>query len=143
MLETEKQEVTQSAVTPDQQTRQTKQPHRAWLVASVVVAAGVGLAFLAGYVFLATFALFECVNFISDAPSPPSHIEGGEDASVWAAALLSVAVWLGSWMFTTASRLRRWPVLLLPIFAALDLAALVVLWNLAPAIWGPEHCVPD
>jgi hypothetical protein len=117
--------------------------HPAWLVASLLAAAGIGAVVFFYYWFLATFELFDCVNLISDAPSPPSHIEGGEDSSVYIAAILTGAVWFGAWKLTTSTRLRRCPPLLVPIFIALDVAALLVLWSLAPAIWGSEHCVPD
>ena len=80
------------------------------------------------------------MNLISDAAYPPSHTEGAQDASVYVAALITVAAWLGTWRITTTTRLRRWPPLLVLVFAVLDIAALLALWSCSPAIWGPEHC---
>jgi hypothetical protein len=117
--------------------------HPAFLIASLVVAAGIGIVVVGYYWFFATFELFDCVNLISDAPDPPSHLEGGQDSSVYAAAVVTASVWLAAWKLTTSTRMRHWPLLLVPIFTALDIAALLALWGLAPIIWGPEHCVPD
>jgi hypothetical protein len=111
-------------------------------VASLAAALALGLVIHWYYWYLASFELFECLSFVSGPPGP-QHVEGGQDASVWAAALLGVGAWLGAWKITTGTRLRRLPPLVIPVFAALYLIALLALWYLAPVVWGPEHCVPD
>lgn len=113
------------------------------MILSLIAAAVLGIVILGYYWFYATFELFDCVNLMSDAPYPPSHKEGAQDESVYAAVLITAAAWLGTWRITTTTRLRRWPPLLVLVFAAVDIAALALLWSLAPVIWGPEHCVPD
>lgn len=131
------------AIGHDPRRLQPNKPRVAWLVVSLIAAAVVGFVFLRYYWFLATFELFDCVNVINDAPDPPEHLEGGQDSSVYVAALVSVVAWLGAWKITAATPLRRWPALVVLVFAVLEVAALSALWFLAPAIWGPEHCVPD
>lgn len=120
----------------------TRKPHPAWLVGSLILAAAVGFFAFACYSFIAAFELFECFGFVSG-PTEPSHVEGGQQASVRVAALLGIVAWVAAWWITMRTRLRRWPPLLVLVFVTLDVPALVGLWYLAPVIWGPEHCVPD
>jgi hypothetical protein len=55
-----------------------------------------------------------------------------------AAAVLGGALWLAA--SVAARRLQRRLTRLLVGFAALYVAALVVLWEVSPMIWGQRHC---
>ncbi|HUK95346.1 MAG TPA: hypothetical protein VLU96_09855 [Gaiellaceae bacterium] len=67
--------------------------------------------------------------------------EGGAAAggSLRTAALIGIALWAAASISTRW--LRRWLPLVVVGFILAYIAALIVLWNVSPMIWGPRVCV--
>jgi hypothetical protein len=100
-----------------------------------------GVAAFGAYYFAFVFELFKCVSFFGGS-GPPEHLVGGATESLGAAAALGVA--LGGVGAGIGWRLRRGKdfVILVVCFALAYGAALVVLGELSPVVWGPERCEP-